>query len=733
MSSPTYLSPSFLSLHTSTTTRGGHLHLSGNLRRRRPRHMSGDSSKEQHGISPRIYPTKVSSSFVLKQPGWTSMTGTAAARSSCHRGDTRKQITAVTTTVIALFLVRTLLLACIIARGGVALIRIACRVAGRSVAGVAGVIFSAVNARCVWCLDQAAKGRSCTGTFLGDVAVAAMANSWRILVQGITSLVFVTAAAAGEYVRPPVSPLVLTPHDKPASHPQQVHISIVGEKNMRISWVTDDLKAPSIVEYGKSPGKYTASATGEHVTYRYFLYKSGAIHHVTIGPLEPSTTYHYRCGNAGDEFTLRTPPANLPVEFAVVGDLGQTKWTESTLRHVSEGDYDMLLLPGDLSYADTQQPLWDTFGRLVQPLASARPWMVTEGNHEIETLPVVEFAPFVAYNARWRMPYDAGASPSGTNLYYSFDVAGGAVHVVMLGSYVDFEVGSEQRAWLERDLADVDRRRTPWVVALLHAPWYNTNEAHQGEGERMRRAMESLLYEARVDVVFSGHVHAYERFTRIYNNEADSRGPMYITIGDGGNREGLALKFIKDHKSAHLSEFREASFGHGRLRIVNETSAVWTWHRNDDQFATVRDEVWLTSLAAADPARVAAGRPVDELFGPQSPWDIPGRAVFPSRPICAFGWAGWKISYPPRSPGEPPPRPLPFPPPPRVCAGSGEFLHAHGVPLATFLRFVRQATAPAISYLRPHALPLRSGRGVEEEEEGQKNTGHIKCCNYQIP
>ncbi|CAD6270560.1 unnamed protein product [Miscanthus lutarioriparius] len=93
---------------------------------------------------------------------------------------------------------------------------------------------------------------------------------------------------------------------------------------------------------------------------------------------------------------------------------------------------------------------------------------------------------------------------------------------------------------------------------------------------------------------------------------------MYITIGDGGNREGLALKFIEDHKSAHLSEFREASFGHGRLRIIDETSAVWTWHRNDDAFATVRDEVWLESLAAAAkpglaPSAPPTGRDIDEL------------------------------------------------------------------------------------------------------------------------
>lgn len=58
----------------------------------------------------------------------------------------------------------------------------------------------------------------------------------------------------------------------------------------------------------------------------------------------------------------------------------------------------------------------------------------------------------------------------------------------------------------------VDRKTTPWVVVLLHAPWYNTNEAHEGEGESMRVAMECLLFSARVDVVFSGHVHAYERF-----------------------------------------------------------------------------------------------------------------------------------------------------------------------------------------------------------------------------
>lgn len=419
------------------------------------------------------------------------------------------------------------------------------------------------------------------------------------------------AATAAEYVRPPPGRIILTEHTEPAAHPQQVHVSAVGEKHVRVSWVTDDMRAQSVVDYGKASRNYTASATGEHTSYRYFLYSSGKIHHVSIGPLEPSTVYYYRCGKAGKEFSLRTPPAALPIELALVGDLGQTEWTASTLAHASKTGHDMLLVPGDLSYADTQQALWDSFGRFVQRHASRRPWMVTQGNHEVEAPPLPVPAgsppPFAAYGARWRMPHEESGSPS--NLYYSFGAAGGAVHVVMLGSYAPFNASSDQYRWLARDLAAVDRRATPWLVVLLHAPWYNTNAAHQGEGEAMRMAMERLLFQARVDVVFAGHVHAYERFARVYDNEANPCGPVYITIGDGGNREGLAFNFDKNHRLAPLSMTREASFGHGRLRVVNTTSAHWAWHRNDDADSVVRDELWLESLAAkascrqhADPA-----------------------------------------------------------------------------------------------------------------------------------
>lgn len=398
------------------------------------------------------------------------------------------------------------------------------------------------------------------------------------------------------YDRPPARQTRYRPlsEDLSSTSPQQVHISLVGTDSMRISWITED-DAPATVSYGTSPGVYDSSVNGTTSSYEYVIYKSGSIHDVVIGPLMPSTTYYYRCGLDSDPgLSFKTPPAQLPISFSVVGDLGQTDWTTSTLQHISQSSYDVLLLPGDLSYADTIQPLWDSFGRLVEPLASQRPWMVTQGNHEIEKIPVIHSKPFTSYNARWHMPFEESASDS--NLYYSFEVAG--AHVIMLGSYTAFDPSSSQYGWLVADLKKVDRSKTPWLVVLVHAPWYNTNEAHQGESESidMKAAMEDLLYGARVDVVFAGHVHAYERFTRVYKDQADNCGPIYITIGDGGNREGLATKYMDPQPA--ISVYREASFGHGEFQLVNETYAKWEWHRNDDDEAVVADSIWLTSLAS---------------------------------------------------------------------------------------------------------------------------------------
>ncbi|MCL7047631.1 hypothetical protein MKW94_025117 [Papaver nudicaule] len=378
------------------------------------------------------------------------------------------------------------------------------------------------------------------------------------------------------FVRPPPRDVRSeVPSDFSSTSPQQVRTSLVGQDKMRISWITNDHGTPSKVEYGIMEGTYNLSATWSSYSYKYLIYQSGEIHDVVIGPLKPDTVYYYRCGSNSDRaFNFKTPPAQFPIKFVVVAM-----------------SYDVMLLPGDLSYADYYQPRWDSFGQIVDTLASQRLWMVTQGNHEIEYIPIFYPESFAAYNARWHMPFEESSSIS--NLYYSFEVAG--VHVVMLGSYTDFGSESEQYKWLQADLAKVDRTK---------------HRDHQLEyaSVGMKNAMEDLIYEARVDAVFDGHVHSYERFSRVYAQKANKCGPVHITIGDGGNREGLSDNYIYPQRD--ISVFREASFGHGRFQVVNETYASWGWYRNqDDEFVTA-DTIWLKSLST-DPACVVETRKKD--------------------------------------------------------------------------------------------------------------------------
>lgn len=159
--------------------------------------------------------------------------------------------------------------------------------------------------------------------------------------------------ARDDFSRQPAGQVILTRHDRSDSDPQQVHIvfltcsiqfkgsctkymlitffffmlsiicqvhiSLLGSDHIRVSWITDDRQAPSIVEYGTESGRYDVKARGVHTSYTYFQYSSGKIHHVKIGPLEPDTTYFYRCGESGPEFSFKTPPSTFPVEFVVVG------------------------------------------------------------------------------------------------------------------------------------------------------------------------------------------------------------------------------------------------------------------------------------------------------------------------------------------------------------------------------------------------------------------------------
>ena len=154
--------------------------------------------------------------------------------------------------------------------------------------------------------------------------------------------------------------------------------------------------------------------------------------------------------------------------------------------------------------------------------------------------------------------------------------------------------------WLVEDLGRVDRGTTPWVVVMMHGPWYNSNKAHHEEWQTvdMKANMETLLYENGVNMVFSGHVHAVERSYPTYHDEVDgAHGITYLNIGDAGNAEGHASEYYEPPPA--WSAYRNGTqYGHGELTLYNASHAEWVWVRNIDGEPVHSDAVWVCNPSA---------------------------------------------------------------------------------------------------------------------------------------
>nr|CAD1841769.1 unnamed protein product [Ananas comosus var. bracteatus] len=433
--------------------------------------------------------------------------------------------------------------------------------------------------------------------------------------------------------------------------PQQVHITqgdLEGSAVI-VSWTTADEPGSSKVLYGTSKDKLNKSAKGSYTRYQFYNYTSGYIHHCVLKDLMYDTTYYYTVGVGQTErqFWFKSPPKvgpDVPYTFGLIGkpnlhihgkleyinsctinvdtkrdlntykvfrapygcDLGQTYDSNITLSHYdSNSNSGALLFVGDLSYADDypfhDNVRWDTWSRFIERSAAYQPWIWTVGNHEIDFAPEIgETEPFKPFLHRFPTPYKA--SNSTAPFWYSIKRA--SAHIIVLASYSAYGKYTLQYQWLQTELAKVNRTVTPWLIVLMHSPWYNSYNYHYMEGETMRVQFESWFVQYKVDVVFAGHVHAYERSHRISNIAynitnakctpvSDQSAPVYITIGDGGNIEGLANNMTEPQPS--YSAFREASFGHAIFEIKNKTHAYYSWHRNQDGNAVAADTMWFTN------------------------------------------------------------------------------------------------------------------------------------------
>ena len=90
-----------------------------------------------------------------------------------------------------------------------------------------------------------------------------------------------------------------------------------------------------------------------------------------------------------------------------------------------------------------------------------------------------------------------------------------------------------------------------------------------------REHLEPLMIQYHVNVVLTGHIHAYQRTDYVAYNSTTPTGPMHITIGAGGRKCDAPFKNKEPEK--WLMKRDASMYGYGRLVIENRTHAEWRW------------------------------------------------------------------------------------------------------------------------------------------------------------
>ena len=167
------------------------------------------------------------------------------------------------------------------------------------------------------------------------------------------------------------------------------------------------------------------------------------------------------------------------------------------------------------------------------------------------------------------LPYEYG------NSYYSWKYA--SAHFIMVNAYASMDPGSQQRHFIETELQRVNRNVTPWVIVVIHTPLYNTFGLHLNDPQILaaKEHLEPLFVQYRVNIVFSGHIHAYSRSHGVTFDKLDPKGPVHITVGAGGRKCEAPFR---NRTAEEWVAVRDATmYGFGMLRIHNSTIAEWDW------------------------------------------------------------------------------------------------------------------------------------------------------------
>lgn len=226
-------------------------------------------------------------------------------------------------------------------------------------------------------------------------------------------------------------------------------------------------------------------------------------------------------------------PLDNKTRFAVLGDFGTGESDEfavaaQMLEVHRKAPFDLVLAVGDNIYPNGSGRYFvKHFEQPFEGLLKERvKFYAVLGNHDVEE----------GRNDQLNYPlFNMGGSN-----YYTISRGNGLVDFFMLDSTA-FDAG--QTTWLEKSLRE---SRAIWKIAAMHHPIYSSGKKH-GSETKLREALEPLFTRFKIQVVFAGHDHVYER-TKLQKNI------QYFITGAGGKMRRGDIDMKSSLRAASFDE-----------------------------------------------------------------------------------------------------------------------------------------------------------------------------------
>jgi Calcineurin-like phosphoesterase len=232
---------------------------------------------------------------------------------------------------------------------------------------------------------------------------------------------------------------------------------------------------------------------------------------------------------------VRLPLKDKSVRFAAIGDSGtgekeQYEVAKELETYRGAVGFDFVIMLGDNIYGGHEpRDFARKFEVPYKPLLDAGvKFYASLGNHDDPKLEPL-YKPFNMNGER----------------YYTFK-KGDVQFFALDSNYMD----AQQLTWTEQNLRS---SKAAWKICYFHHPLYNDGKTH-GPDLDLRNQLSPLLKIYGVNVVFSGHEHAYERLKPVDN-------VYYFIQGDSG-------KLI--HHDFYQSNMMAKSFDNDRTFMVVE-------------------------------------------------------------------------------------------------------------------------------------------------------------------